>query len=157
MTDRDSSAELRSEHFDGSDPFMTHGHQIIVPRIGKKRSVPDWVNDRIRIQQILLTSFPKMMTDSKQRERAGRWARILYLHYQANSSYSQIADEMGLTANHVRMILVGIRRVANGRRYDGRGERGVRPRGRPRKTHVPTVEIHVPNETSLGLHLEEGS
>lgn len=62
---------------------------------------------------------------------------------------------MGLTANHVRMILVGIRRVAEGRRYDGRGSLGARPRGRPKK-HVPTTEIHVLSQTSLG-GTEEGS
>lgn len=128
---------------------MTGGHQIIVPYEGKKRSVPGWVNDKKEVQKILLRAFPKMATDVRQRERAGRWARLIYLYFQANLSDSQVASEMGLTVGQVKKLLNSIRRVAAGKRSNNGEIRGVRPRGRPRKNGVST-------KTSLG-GTEEGS
>jgi hypothetical protein len=128
---------------------MTGGHQIIIPYEGRKRSVPEWVHDAAKIRELLIRAFPKMMTDARQRERAGRWARLIYLYFQANFSDSQVANEMGLTVGQVKKLLNSIRRVAAGKRANNGGKRGIRPRGRPRV-------IGVSMGTSLG-GTEEGS
>ena len=128
--DRDTFGELRNRYFDGSEPFM-HGHQIMRVRESKK-VVPAWANDRRKIQRTILRAFPKMNTDPKERARAGRWARVVYLYYIANLSRRGVAVETGLSAAMVHDILTRVRRAATGQRCDNRGLRGVRPRGRPK-------------------------
>ena len=133
--------ELRG-HFDGNDTFMTHGHQIIKVRQGNRKT-PNWVKDDAKIQQILLQSFPKMATDSKQRERAGRWVRAFYLYFRAGMTQSNVAEEMGITVKTAVNIITRIKAAAKGFRTDKPNvKRGLRPRGRPKK--------HEVSQTSLG-------
>jgi hypothetical protein len=103
------------------------GFQISKIRRPFKR-VPSWFSSNEKMQEILLTSFPLMKTNKKQRKSAGRWARILYFYYRKQYSRGQIAEELNLTYKQVDNALSGISRVAKGLRYDGRGKRS---RGRP--------------------------
>jgi hypothetical protein len=128
---RDTFDELR-QSFDGSESFMVRGHGIKTMRRGQ-RTVPDWAKDKRKLQALLLRSFPKMMTNTRQRAGAGRWARVIYLFYNLNLTSGQIAKELEITVKHVDVLLVGIRRVARGLRYDGRGKLGQRLVGRPKK------------------------
>lgn len=131
---------------------MSHGHQIIKVRQGKKRRVPDWVDDDDRLQKVLLTSFPNMLDNQKQRDRAGRWARIFYMYYKGNYTARDIAQELDMTIGHVRMILVGIRRVANGGRYDGKLRVGKL--GRPKKLTQVCLETPLGTKENSDNHEE---
>lgn len=105
---------------DGSDLFMS-AHQIKKVRT-REREVPVWVLSDAEVQKVLLRSFPNLNTNLKQRKAAGRWARIIHLYYRMKRPNSQVAKEMGVTVNALKMTLKGIRRVARGRRFDNRGK-----------------------------------
>jgi hypothetical protein len=146
----DTFAELRSPYgeaqggFDGSEPFMTNGHQILSPHsVGEhgKRSVPGWARNNKEFQALLLREFPKMATDEKQRFRAGRWTRVVTLYYRAAMSAQQVADETGWTVSKVKSLLKCIRRVARGWRCDNRKAKGLTPRGRRKGSKVITDAI----------------
>ena len=129
--DTDTFRELRGR-FDGRDPFMTRGHQIIKMRRGN-HEIPEWVKDAEKFRKILLRSFPKMATNKRQRAGAGRWVRLVYLYYNLNMTTGQVAVEMKMSIPSVKFTLVCIRRVSKGIRANGTGKIGERPRGRPRK------------------------
>jgi hypothetical protein len=126
----DTFAELRGK-IDGNDQFM-RGHQIIKIR-HISRDIPEWTKTDEGIQQVILRSFPKMNSDSRQRNRAGRWALIIHLYFRMQESRTFIAEEMGLKPNTVNTLINNIKRAGAGRRADGRGMLGARPIGRPRK------------------------
>lgn len=129
---QDTFDQLR-QSFDGQDPFMTKGHQIVKVRQGNRKT-PPWVKDDAKIKQILLQSFPKMATDPKQRERAGRWARVFYLYFRAGMTQSHVAEEMGVTIKTATNIITRLKAAAKGFRTDRPNiKRGLRPLGRPRK------------------------
>ena len=134
--------ELR-QYLDGKDPFMTGGHQIMKVR-KKEKLIPKWVNDQQKIKEILLKSFPKLSTDSRQRMRAARWARVIQLYYKMDYTHGQIVDELNdeneeykVTLAQIRSIIRGIKRVATGRSANGTGKLG-RKTGRPKKTRAYT-------------------
>jgi hypothetical protein len=121
--------ELRGQ-LDGQDPFMTGGHQVIRPRRSDRRT-PDWATTNKKIRAILLRSFPKLKTHPVQRIRAGRWAQIIQLYYRAHLSKKQIAEQLKLSYNAVRMIVRNINRAANGKKANGIANTN-RPNGRPK-------------------------
>src|SRR5271157_2995548 len=91
---RDTYLQLRSS-FDGSDPFMTGGHQIHKTR-SSNRKVPEWTTSDKGIQQILLRAFPTLKTNIRQRARAARWARVIYLYYRTRLTKADIAHVLKL-------------------------------------------------------------
>lgn len=125
--------------FEGSDPFMGGGHQIVGLR-QRKRVVPEWTRNNAKVRKLLLRSFPKLVTNAKQRNRAARWARIIHLYFRLQYTHRQVAAEMGITSGSVHDLLRSIRRVSNGNRADGTGQLGTNPQGRPKKT-CPTKNI----------------
>ena len=86
-----------------------------------KKKVPDWVNSHAKIQELLLRTFPLMKTNLKQRERAGRWARIIYLYYRRQWTRGQIAAELNVPYANVKGILRSVKRVSGGKRANGTG------------------------------------
>jgi hypothetical protein len=128
---RDTFGQLRGS-FDGQDPFMTGGHQIIKTR-SSNRDVPEWALDNKKVQQILLRSFPKLKTDLKQRARAARWATIIQLFFRMKMTRKQVAEQTKLSSIIVRDLIRNIRRAASGRKTNGQGLAGKRPTGRPKK------------------------
>lgn len=114
----------------GSDPFVDRGHQIVELR-KRKRKVPEWTKSFKEIQKVLLRAFPDLKTNLKQRSKAARWGRIIHLYFRLQWTYRQVAEELEIAPGSVRDAVVSIRRVAEGKRADTRGERGLRPRGRP--------------------------
>lgn len=134
--------QLRKK-FDGDDSFVSGGHQLIksagatrhAERVSK---TPEWALNKDKVQELLLKSFPLLKTDSRQRERAGRWAQIIQLYYRAAWTQRQIADEMRISVNLVKRLITSITRAAKGERANGTGKRGQRPPGRP-KTSVPSL------------------
>ncbi len=117
---RDTFRELR-EIVDGGDPFMRSGHQILVER-KHKRIVPDWARSDKEIRKLLLRSFPRLHTDKKQAAGAGRWTRVIQLYFRMGKTHGQIAEEMELGYNMVRMIIRATKWAAQGKRTDGSGK-----------------------------------
>lgn len=119
---RDTFLELRGK-FDGQDPFMTGGHQIIKLRTGD-RVIPEWTKSDKKIQAILLRSFPKLRTDPKQRVSAARWATIIQLYYRMQMTQGQVAAQMKLRPKVVGRLIENITFTV---------KHGSRSRGRPKK------------------------
>lgn len=142
---QDTFSELRRE-FDGSDPFMTGGHQIIKERKGSKWFPALWTKDDEKVQALLIRVFPNMKTNSLERQRAGRWVRVIHLFFRLGLSYGQVSDEMGIGVRCVEDTVRSIHRAAAGRQTNNRGPLGQRPEGRPRKTSSGF-------QTSLGSQL----
>jgi hypothetical protein len=124
---RDTSQELRnSGMFSGSDHFMSAGHQIINSNrayAGPRRKKARWAYRDESVQQLLLRAFPKLATDKKHRERAGRWARVIQLYYRYGLSYGAVAAEMKTSTKYVRTLLRNIRRAAAGAPCNGINKR----------------------------------
>lgn len=131
----DHFGELRKK-IDSNDPFVTGGHQVLKPRSDDKKKVPEWTRDDKKVREVLLRAFPKLTTDTRQRTRAARWIRVIHLYFRMYMTRGQVAVELGESPKWVRDIVRNIRRVAAGRRSDGNGMLGVRPRGRPKKIHA---------------------
>jgi hypothetical protein len=111
-------AKLRRK-IDGDDRFMS-AHGIKKVR-SEEREPPEWAMNDVEVARLLLKAFPKMMDpESKQRVKAGRWARVIYLYYRLNMTYSQVAKEIGVNKNTVLMILRAMMYAQSGRRRDNR-------------------------------------
>lgn len=123
---RDGNRDMEKlyEKFDGRDGFFT-GHQITRPRM-RRTETPEWALNNAKIQSILLTAFPRLKTNPRQRTRAARWARAIYLHYHMGMSYGRVAEEMGEKPANIDRLLHSIRRVAEGKRSNtGKSRTGV--------------------------------
>jgi len=108
--------------FSGSDHFMAAGHQIINSNrayAGPKRREDKWAYDDEAVRIVLYQAFPKLLTDKKQRERAGRWARIIQLYFRSGMSGGSVAHEMKINLERVRRFLKSMRHVAAGRTCNG--------------------------------------
>jgi DNA-binding NarL/FixJ family response regulator len=106
---------------DGKEQFMRSGHQILVER-KHKREIPEWAWSDIKIRELLLQSFPKFRTDKRQAARAGRWARVIQLYFRMGKTHGQIAEEMSIDYNTVKMLIRAIKWSAKGKRTDGSGD-----------------------------------
>jgi hypothetical protein len=115
---------------DGNDSFMT-GFQIGKPK-QYRRKVPVWLNNNKQIQVILLSAFPKLGTDQRQRTMAARWANVVHYYFRLRYTDAQTAEELGIKVETVKNVLNRIRRAAGGRKANGSGARGGKY-GRPKK------------------------
>lgn len=122
--------QLRTK-LDGSDPFVSGGHRIIKIRTATSRSIPDWTQDNKAVQKVLLCSFPKLHEDHNHRSQASRWTRILHLYFRMQLTRGEIAREMKLSISQVNTFILSIKRAGEGRRADGKGFLGAKPRGNP--------------------------
>lgn len=93
-----------------ADDVFSEGFQIRKIRGGYKKPLPYVARTPFATREFLLKVFPKLQTCPKQRVRAGRWARIITLFYLNNWSEVEVAQEMGLTSNAVKMILRKLRK-----------------------------------------------
>ncbi len=100
--DRDTFGELRGK-FDGQDPFMTGGHQIIKTR-RIQRTIPDWAKSNRKLREILLLSFPYLKTNDNHRKRAARWVQFIQLYYRMNMTEGQVAAHTGTTVGIVKNL-----------------------------------------------------
>ena len=107
---------------DQNDGFMQGGHQIVHART-YKRKTPAWtINDK-EVQKVLLRAFPKLATDDRQRDSAGRWTMVIHLYFRLGYTRGQIAAELDTTTERVKGYIRSIYRVSKGRRADGKGPR----------------------------------
>jgi hypothetical protein len=144
-----------------NDQFL-RSHQIRKIRV-EERPIPEWAIDDRTIQVILLTAFPKMLTDERQRRRAGAWLRVFYLYYRLGMTYSQVAKETGLNEGQVQAHLRSLSRVAQGKTRHGKARKKVKGpypvpalEGTRRKENEAVQGPHVPSsgDGSVG---EEGA
>jgi hypothetical protein len=132
-TTRKKDMDKLRRRLDGDDRFFG-SHQIKKIRT-RERDIPTWTLNDKEVRKILLRVFPLLKTHPASQRMAGRWSRIIHLYYRVQMSNSQVAKEMGMTLNALKMVLKSIRRVAKGRRADNSGP-WIRPIGRPRKKKV---------------------
>jgi hypothetical protein len=164
---RNTSQQLREMLiFSGSDHFMRNGHQIINSNrafAGPRRKNAEWALDDGFVQALLLKAFPKLRTDEKQRERAGRWVRVINLYFKSGMSFGQAAEEMGLPKRKVEGVIRSVHRAVSGRRADGKGFKKhavtgtdlgdqSEPTGRGKGTHLPQHKHQDPDAAVLGTN-----
>jgi hypothetical protein len=118
--------------FEGNDSFMIQGHQIAGLR-RRRRSVPEWTRNNKEIKKILLRSFPKLQVNAKQRAQAACWARVIYLYFVLQWTYTQVASEIAIPPGKAWNVINRIKRAAAGKRANNQGDRSVRSSGRPKK------------------------
>ena len=119
--------ELR-EVIDGDDlgeVGSARGFQIKNIRTGYKKDVPDQLANNAGIQKLLLTAFPKLLINESQRQKAGRWAQVVKLHFQMGWSYTQVAEEMAVNPNVILMIIRGIKYTLDGKTWNGKPRKRV--------------------------------
>lgn len=115
---KESLASFRTV-LDGNDSFVM-GHGTYVTRQHKKK-IPTALKTEAGVKNLLSKMFPHMATDSKQRFRAGQWARVIQLHYKFHYSERMTAEEMGVSPKTVNCIKTRIWRAIQERRLDGSG------------------------------------
>jgi len=99
----------------------SQGQYGVVKARTYKRKVPAWtVNDK-EVQKVLLRAFPKLATDDRQRESAGRWTMVVHLYFRLGYTRGQIAEELDTTTERVKGYIRSIYRVSKGYRADGKG------------------------------------
>jgi hypothetical protein len=109
------------QQFDFSESFMT-GHQTVGPRT-YKRPIPEWAYNDAKIKALLLTAFPKLKTNKRQKHAAERWALVIHLYFRMNYTRSQIAQDLDSTVSRIDSVIRSIYRTANGQRTNGSGAR----------------------------------
>lgn len=131
----DDFEKLRQQ-FDGSEGFM-EGHQIQKTRESSSggfgrddKDIPAWVFDDSKVRLLLLTVFPKLGSDQRQRARAARWLRVIYLYYRMKLPRNTVAKELGITYTALESLSRSINRAFKGERANGSGK----------KTSVPSPE-----------------
>jgi len=104
---------------DANDPLV-HSHEVKSPRQSIKH-IPEEFKSDVGIRNFIQRVFPNFRANEKQRAQAGRWARVIQLHYKYHYSERTTAEEMGLALSIVKSIKTRIRRALKGRRLDGSG------------------------------------
>lgn len=122
----------------GIDAF-TGGFQVGAART-YKRKPQIWANSQKEIRKVLLTAFPKQATNPKERDRAGRWLRVIHLYYRLGYTYKQVAEEIGVKPRLVARMLYRINRVQKGLRSDSKKARGG-TEGRPKTKGVDSIVL----------------
>jgi hypothetical protein len=121
---RDTSKELKQLRiFSGSDHFMS-GHQIINRNrslAGPRRKNSEWALDDTEVRRILKRSFPKLATNEKQRERAGRWATVIQLYFRKGLTLSDVAVDLKMTPKNTGKLIRRIQLAQRGLRTDESG------------------------------------
>lgn len=142
--------QLRGK-IDGADQFM-EGHQITKART-VERVIPEWVFNDLLVQQVLFRSFPRLYTNARQRRQAGRWARIIYLHYRMKLPRQIVAREMSMTDSALESATRSITRASKGLRANGSGKFSVPSHQHPvgeskegRNDRVESALLHQPGE-----------
>lgn len=98
------------------------GFQIIKIR-GISRDIPEWMMSDREVSKLLLRSFPTLGINLSQRKRAGRWARVIHLHYRMKLPRQIVAEEMNISQATLESLTRSITRASKGLRANGSGKR----------------------------------
>ena len=136
----DVFGQLRRK-FDGADSFVAGGHAVrgggSTRHAERVANVPEWANDDVQVRLLLLSVFPKLATNDKQRERAGEWLAVIYMYFRQGLTRNRIAVRMGWTLSKVNNKIHAIQCAVKGKRADKpKLTKGITKKtGRPRKVH----------------------
>lgn len=135
-----SFSYLRAQ-LDSNDKFVAGGHGEIrtfgaTRHAERMKDVPVWVDDDDKIRELLLLAFPKLKSDTKQKQAALIWVKIIHLYWRAGMTRRQVANAINRTEEQTHYLIRSISRVVKGQRADGTGPRTGKI-GRPKKTHAP--------------------
>lgn len=100
------------------DPSILSSNGVVEIRSTRRphrKPPPKWVLDDEQIRVLLLRVFPKLQTNTRQRIRASRWAAIIRMYYSSGMTESDIAQEIGGSADTIRATRRSILRAAEGR------------------------------------------
>lgn len=100
----------------------------------RTKNIPLWTRNDEAVKKLLLKIFPKMVSNRRQRERAGRWAAVIHLYFRAARPASEVAQELKISEKTVYDTVLRIRRAAKGLRTTGRKRTAGKP-GRPRRNY----------------------
>lgn len=107
----DDMKQLRKS-FDGGDNFIAGGHAVrgggSTNHAQRVANPPLWVNDALKVQALLTKVFPLMVKSKTQRERAGRWARVIQLYYRMGLTRGRVCKIMDVNLNVLNLILLRI-------------------------------------------------
>lgn len=107
-------------NIDGKEAYA-RGHNIVKAPKSFVRNVPQELKSNESVKKLLARVFPKMASDKHQRTQAGRWARVIQLHYRHYHSERLTAEEMRLTFYQVHSIKTHILNALQNKRLDGSG------------------------------------
>lgn len=122
--------ELR-KNFDSNESFVAGGFETKSIRHRIKK-IPTWALENKSIKSLLVSVFPKLNTNLRQRQRAGRWMRAIHLYYRVGMPHNHVSQEMKISYGALVSLLRNIRRAGDGLRADN-GELRTGKRGRPKK------------------------
>lgn len=101
---------------DGADTYVAGGHATrgaaTTSHADRLARTPEWVNDNSKVQKVLLTAFPKLLTSRGHRTKAARWARIIQLYYRMGLPTARVAEILGIKVNSLIQILFRINTAA---------------------------------------------
>jgi hypothetical protein len=106
----DTFEQLRSS-FDGQDPFMTRGHQILRPRVLRQSDRNPELTDNREVREILARTFPNLRKGRAAEKRAARWMGVIQMYFRMCMTSGQVADEMRIKRKTVENTVASIRRV----------------------------------------------
>lgn len=97
----------------------TNGFQITEDGVGCKKEIPKWVFLKEEVQKVLLTAFPKLHTEPRQRKKAGRWAQVIDMYYIQGMTAEEVAEEINQSRIIVKRLIISISRVSKGLAANG--------------------------------------
>ncbi len=124
-----SDWDLLRQIVDGSESFMSHAGTMKVRTID--REVPEWTLSDARVREILLRSFPKLRKEEKQRSKAARWCRIIYLYYRMRLPRQIVAKELRISETGLNGHIQRIGWAASGLNTAGKKRSGKKVNSPP--------------------------
>ena len=106
MEQRDVLPRLRGS-LDSNDTFVSGGHQIIktagaTRHAERMQKVPLWALDDAKLADYVNYRFPNVKTDKRQRKRALKLVRMIYLYYRVGMTSGAVAEELKMKPEAVR-------------------------------------------------------
>lgn len=118
---RDDFEKLRKK-YDGNDGFM-RGHQIQKVRKRDDQNVFEWAFNDSKVRLLLLSVFPKLGINQRQRTKAARWLRVIYLYFRMRLPYPTVAKELSIDRVTLNNLVNRITRVSKGLRANNTGKK----------------------------------
>lgn len=105
---------------EGNETFA-QGHQLVGART-YKRPVPAWALNDKTVRKMIVRAFPRMFEDAAAHASASRWASVIQLYFRLGYTRTQVAEEIGSSAQKISGVIRSILRASKGLRADGSGK-----------------------------------
>ncbi len=97
-----------AQHVDDDELFRFHE----IPVRLFPREVPAWAVNDHALSHILLSIFPRLALENRQRYRAGQTCSLIYRYYRLCEPASEIASDMGISVDGIKRRIQRIKRKA---------------------------------------------